>query len=52
MTSGDLCWRLIAFLIRYSTTLASALYLLLLRYLNRNYRSVVQLVDTVSSDDL
>jgi hypothetical protein len=34
----------------YSTTLASALYLLLLRYLARLYTSVVQLVDTVSSD--
>ena len=34
----------------YSTTLASALYLLLLRYLARQYKSVIQLVDTVSSD--
>ena len=34
----------------YSTTLASALYLLLLRYLHRQYRSVVRLVETVSSD--
>ena len=29
---------------------ASALYLLLLRYLNRSYKSVAHLVDTVSSD--
>ena len=34
----------------YSTTLASALYLLLLRYLNRQYQAVVRLVDTVSTD--
>ena len=34
----------------YSTTLASALYLVLLRFLARQYSSVVQLVDTVSSD--
>ena len=34
----------------YSTTLASALYLVLLRYLGRQYRAVVQLVDTVASD--
>ena len=34
----------------YSTTLASALYLLLLRYLNRQYKAVVQLIDTVASD--
>ena len=34
----------------YSTTLASALYLLLLRYLARQYKAVIQLVDTVSSD--
>lgn len=31
----------------YSTTLASALYLVLLRYLNRQYSAVVQLIDTV-----
>ena len=34
----------------YSTTLASALYLLLLRYLNRQYNAVVRLVDTVGTD--
>ena len=34
----------------YSTTLASALYLLLLRFLNRDYHRVAQLVDTISSD--
>ena len=34
----------------YSTTLASAFYLLLLRYLSRQYRAVVQLVDTVACD--
>jgi thiol-disulfide isomerase/thioredoxin len=34
----------------YSTTLASALYLLLLRFLNRDYQKVAQLVDTISSD--
>ena len=34
----------------YSTTLASALYLLLLRYLHRQYDAVVRLVDTVSTD--
>jgi hypothetical protein len=34
----------------YSTTLASALYLLLLRYLNRQYKAVVRLVDTVGTD--
>ena len=34
----------------YSTTLASALYLMLLRYLNRQYKAVVQLIDTVASD--
>ena len=34
----------------YSTTLASALYLLLLRYLHRQYREVVRLVDTVGTD--
>jgi thiol-disulfide isomerase/thioredoxin len=34
----------------YSTTLASALYLLLLRFLNREYQKVAQLVDTISSD--
>ncbi len=34
----------------YSTTLASALYLLLLRYLARQYKAAIQLVDTVSSD--
>ena len=34
----------------YSTTLASALYLLLLRFLARRYTAVVQLVDTVASD--
>ena len=33
----------------YSTTLASALYLLLLRFLRRQYKSVVRLVDTVAS---
>ena len=33
-----------------STTLASALYLLLLRFLNRQYRAVMQLVDSVASD--
>ena len=33
----------------YSTTLASALYLLLCRYLAGQYASVVQLVDTVRS---
>jgi hypothetical protein len=34
----------------YSTTLASALYLLLLRYLARQYTAVVRLVDTVGTD--
>jgi len=34
----------------YSTTLASALYLLLLRYLHRQYKDVVRLVDTVGTD--
>jgi hypothetical protein len=34
----------------YSTTLASALYLLLLRYLHRQYKQVVRLIDTVSTD--
>ena len=34
----------------YSTTLASALYLMLMRYLNRQYHQVVRLVDTVASD--
>ena len=34
----------------YSTTLASALYLLLLRYLHRQYKAVVRLVDTVATD--
>ena len=34
----------------FSTTLASALYLLLLRFLNRQYHSVARLVDTVASD--
>jgi thiol-disulfide isomerase/thioredoxin len=34
----------------YSTTLASALYLLLLRFLNRDYQKCAQLVDTISSD--
>jgi len=34
----------------YSTTLASALYLLLLRFLNRDYEKVALLVDTISSD--
>ena len=34
----------------YSTTLASALYLLLLRYMGRQYRAVVQLSDTIASD--
>ena len=33
-----------------SPTLASALYLLLLRFLNRQYHAVCTLVDTVSSD--
>ena len=33
-----------------STTLASALYLIILRLLNRQYHAVVQLVDTVASD--
>merc|ERR1712159_368340 len=33
-----------------STTLASALYLLLLRFLARRYEQVVQLVDSVASD--
>lgn len=34
----------------YSTTLASALFLLLLRYLHRQYKQVVRLVDTVATD--
>lgn len=34
----------------YSTTLASALYLLLLRYLHRQYTAVVRLIDTVGTD--
>ena len=34
----------------YSTTLASALYLLLCRYLAREYKQAILLVDTVSSD--
>ena len=34
----------------YSTTLASALYLLMLRYLHRQYKEVVRLVDTVGTD--
>jgi hypothetical protein len=34
----------------YSTTLASALYLLLLRFLNRDYQKCAELVDTISSD--
>lgn len=34
----------------YSTTLASALYMMLLRYLNRQYKTVVRLVDTVGTD--
>ena len=36
--------------ILYTTTLASALYLLLLRFLGRAYKEVVRLVDTVGSD--
>ena len=32
----------------HSTTLAAALYLLLLRYLHRQYKEVIRLVDTVS----
>ena len=36
----------------YSTTLASALYLLLLRYLSRQYKAVVRLVDTVGTDSV
>ena len=34
----------------YSTTLASAMYLMLLRYLNRQYAAVVRLADTIGTD--